>query len=780
MGTFTDSDLEAELLRSGHASPTVSSMENDNKEPYAENMSAKSKDIELISIAVDEDVQKDFEEGSSSSDEELNHSFETVFYSSLKTVTSVSDNISMKDFLAVTLRICNCYFAIASALLMLASVLNFILLPSYSLLYYLNNSTGMYFVVANGISLFIIVCAAPQLFVACISFASKFFLAGDVSHLYNLAFLRWFFAINERILGLKPKTFRRKDTFMQIAVFFDALIVGAVFWIQTGFASYTSSFLFAVFLITTIMCICYVAQHVIIAYVTIPSINDIVVCFHLTENKELVQETLNRKSFIYRWMMNETEKGMQSKWARFPCWVCFLFLLPFLFVLFMCPIYVFVDVWEVRKATRTTRRFSGLRFYLAMFVACVYIIAVVYLFGVAIFLHAKFSSIIVSLMSLFPSTPFVVAFLADKQKYLRRASRLWLFVVLLLAALMLFFIVKYVNQDDSRYPELGNAVEKTTQLQNITFNDFQTWYESKPYIDMVGHQLPRSGVFDPAVSGSLQSAYPICSMNVHGLSVFDYMFFSFIAYRPGFYRIYEPFKNDDWEIVGVNTKRFNSYFIDFYSPSRNLSVVAIRGTSANSMLDFVLDFDVFSESALLGFLNAMFPFGSWLPESFQSRLVSAMSVVEGINDLNAQRYDREAVKYIKYRSYVADNTIVTGHSLGGGLAQVVAAKTGNKAIVFSSPGMALTSSKFKVPYNSLRMTSTTVVPDNDPVAKIDIHAGEVQRIACDKAKHQFECHGILRTFRELGVHCINSDILYLRDQATDIIARLKQEEKKRG
>ena len=82
--------------------------------------------------------------------------------------------------------------------------------------------------------------------------------------------------------------------------------------------------------------------------------------------------------------------------------------------------------------------------------------------------------------------------------------------------------------------------------------------------------------------------------------------------------------------------------------------------------------------------------------------------------------------------------IVVGHSLGGGVAQIVAARLyegGRKNVLsigISSPGTVLSSQKFGFDPESLSFTSVTIAGKRDPVPMVDEHAGLMEFVECDR------------------------------------------------
>ena len=111
--------------------------------------------------------------------------------------------------------------------------------------------------------------------------------------------------------------------------------------------------------------------------------------------------------------------------------------------------------------------------------------------------------------------------------------------------------------------------------------------------------------------------------------------------------------------------------------------------------------------------------------------------------------------------------IITGHSLGGGLARIVGALTSIPSVTFSPPGLELSHRKYAVlnsdgslhrldnSNGALHHQSVAVVTEYDVITQVDTQVGLVQRIQCDKKSqaHQNACHLLEGTICHLLEHC---------------------------
>merc|ERR1712176_465976 len=126
-----------------------------------------------------------------------------------------------------------------------------------------------------------------------------------------------------------------------------------------------------------------------------------------------------------------------------------------------------------------------------------------------------------------------------------------------------------------------------------------------------------------------------------------------------------------------------------------------------------------------------------------------------------QRYDEPISDYIA-ENIDLDNEnstiLLVGHSLGGGVAEIVAAKYADDgydsvySFGLSSPGTLLSSEKFGFSVEALDKSSISVLPRRDPVSSVDVHGGTTQIIECD-AKAMLGCHLSTRSFCEIFREC---------------------------
>ncbi len=189
--------------------------------------------------------------------------------------------------------------------------------------------------------------------------------------------------------------------------------------------------------------------------------------------------------------------------------------------------------------------------------------------------------------------------------------------------------------------------------------------------------------------------YPFCEMDLHGLPLIDYAGLCFMAYlkpdSPAFQTFYTAaFDQDEWEIKhspGPRTQ--GAMFVDVYNKRLNTSVVAIRGTNPKNLFDVFQDMVMFNGAFCWDVVGMIVPLVQWLPSLWTANLLylSYLPLKLKFESLSAYRdlslhYHREVQEYVE--GIRKDRQVVlTGHSLGGGIGKIVAARLGIPIVAIS-------------------------------------------------------------------------------------------------
>jgi len=179
-------------------------------------------------------------------------------------------------------------------------------------------------------------------------------------------------------------------------------------------------------------------------------------------------------------------------------------------------------------------------------------------------------------------------------------------------------------------------------------------------------------------------------------------------------------------------------------------VIAVRGTS--SVAEVLQDLNFYLP---VGFLLLVRILG---PSVFNmSQLLEFMDFYQRDDD-NSRHYQLldlwNETRLVHDSLLPGEKLFLTGHSLGGGLAQAMGGIFDVPAVTFSAPGLAATSAILSPKPNlqNLRHNGVNIMPWSDPVPKIDGQAGTVMPIDCAFA-NPMQCHRLAHTMCEVLAAC---------------------------
>lgn len=274
--------------------------------------------------------------------------------------------------------------------------------------------------------------------------------------------------------------------------------------------------------------------------------------------------------------------------------------------------------------------------------------------------------------------------------------------------------------------------------------------------------------------------YPICQSSwttTEFLSTLDLIFLCNVAYYDDRQEIEQQFydwfgtqitheNESGWDLQHMYVHKQKPVFFHIKNKKMDLELIAIRGTYDTN--DVLQDISLYTEVATLQMFSWIIPLTTILPISFIRDFIFYSSVPEGIIDPALRdRYDTPIYHWIKsninqslIESGVDKNVsvLIVGHSLGGGIAEILASKFTDEGYVnvysfgLSSPGTVFSSRKFGFSVQALDKSSTSLLPRRDPVSAMDMHGGVQQLIECN-AKDMLGCHSSVRSFCEIQWHC---------------------------
>ena len=267
--------------------------------------------------------------------------------------------------------------------------------------------------------------------------------------------------------------------------------------------------------------------------------------------------------------------------------------------------------------------------------------------------------------------------------------------------------------------------------------------------------------------------YGICGKDFWGLNIVDYGLFSMVSYvadpaqtKKAVNEIFPPEWNIEVLDIHPATDRHSEPFWTEFNVQNRTTVIAVRGSEFWRVSDYLEDLRMWTEPVAKSMLTLAFPtVRAWTPKTTAMVFDAYQEFLAfiGIPDDIQYKYQR-LLEYVQSRQFPEGNQVVlTGHSLGGGIASIVGAIARVPTVTFLSPGMYQTASKFL--YHSskekrqivelVHNQSVAIQVENDFVGKyLDSHAGLVQTITCS-VDHlaPLTCHLIDNSICNLVRHC---------------------------
>jgi len=188
-------------------------------------------------------------------------------------------------------------------------------------------------------------------------------------------------------------------------------------------------------------------------------------------------------------------------------------------------------------------------------------------------------------------------------------------------------------------------------------------------------------------------------------------------------------------------------------PAAKTRVVAIRGTW--TLKDSLADLALWGFAGALRLATWFVPLRSSISPYLINRLFWIFDIPRVFGVRNMWEDVLEATRHAIGRSLDEDyHTIVTGHSLGGGLAQIVASQLQIPGLGFSPVGTKFSMARFGMQKRATYRTMTAVMPEYDMVDWIDDQMGFRQKVECRLPKGM--CHYLRPTICELYRSCGDS------------------------
>jgi len=190
-------------------------------------------------------------------------------------------------------------------------------------------------------------------------------------------------------------------------------------------------------------------------------------------------------------------------------------------------------------------------------------------------------------------------------------------------------------------------------------------------------------------------------------------------------------------------------------PDQDVGIVSIRGTT--SLIDTLVDIQLWTGSSLTKLFRFSLPGGELLTPIFRQMIRFIAYIEDGtLRQVSFYQQTTAFMLYLKEKN-IYSNLILTGHSLGGGIAMITAVQSQIPSIAFSSPNAVLSRDSFgpiSVTKSGLDKYTFNVIPDRDVVPLLDDSSRKIENLSCRQPSNKFFlCHFPIPTLCELLYTC---------------------------
>uniref|UniRef100_A0A7S1LUC9 Fungal lipase-like domain-containing protein n=1 Tax=Neobodo designis TaxID=312471 RepID=A0A7S1LUC9_NEODS len=267
------------------------------------------------------------------------------------------------------------------------------------------------------------------------------------------------------------------------------------------------------------------------------------------------------------------------------------------------------------------------------------------------------------------------------------------------------------------------------------------------------------------VSGQGDGYGQLCQRSHHGIDMFEMALMSVGPYLNNassvarFVDSVNVGLSSDWEVMfprigdpGPSRAPRSPWksIVEVHSRQRNTTLVAIRGTDPTSMFDMLQDVSIYVESFLYQLMTHILPAAHLVPTSLICDAIGLASALEAYTVPWVDRRDASSTSSHHFHDIVIDHVhaidsarrprvAFVGHSLGGAIGHIAAARTGLHSFGIQSPGIVLPRKKLGLATSQIHRATTTVAISHDIVPLIGWQAGDVLHAECtDRIRER--CH----------------------------------------
>ncbi|OHS97054.1 hypothetical protein TRFO_36770 [Tritrichomonas foetus] len=265
-----------------------------------------------------------------------------------------------------------------------------------------------------------------------------------------------------------------------------------------------------------------------------------------------------------------------------------------------------------------------------------------------------------------------------------------------------------------------------------------------------------------------KSTSPTCFIQVKGIDLLEVIAISqltnYNSYINGKYdlMIKHFLSKREFEFVDtpfIHDKSFLSAMSLIKIKDPKLSIFVIRGT-VNTQ-DIIADAEIWFASVMINIIIPLVPF----VEIYSDRTIELVGIVTNVPRYAfkqfslVEEYKRRFLDYIN--NYISnklepdEDILITGHSLGGGLAKIISLETGIQAVANSGPGVRAIGAFYKnESLNNVKYSIIDIIPGEDLVARVDLPIGTQIDVPCRRG---LICHDARRTMCQIAALCDEMD-----------------------
>jgi len=270
--------------------------------------------------------------------------------------------------------------------------------------------------------------------------------------------------------------------------------------------------------------------------------------------------------------------------------------------------------------------------------------------------------------------------------------------------------------------------------------------------------------------------YAICGHKWNGLQLVDYALMSMVSYispnevndLPRLLKLLFPDLDVSLKLPssGLVQRRWLELEVGFckkggFSDCRNVTVISVSGTDVTRIADYAENVRMWTEPVSIQILSTVFPTVRIWPRDCASMVIKSIhDILGGLALQDDQWHYREVLDHVRQMPQHRE-VVVTGHSLGGGIALVVGALTGRLAVALQPPGVYNSLAKHQAQQRlkssgfALHKRSVSLIFEGDWIQHFDGHGGLVQTMVCDQTDKSIAvgCHLLEGAVCHLLRHC---------------------------